>query len=215
MRCVSTLVLLIAGMISAQTSDKLLATELIAMLKSLKDVYAEAGRLAPITIRLVNEMPTWDNERLNREFEAFWNAANAETSSETVQGALYKTSTFLFRHPKYGEDLARTRINDVLDAIEATAKLKRTSLVEHTLEIKIRNLPEATITRMAKLSNTIDAYPGSLLMQATAAADAANPAALEVIRSLLSKPANEKYAIYGWGTSTARLRKPRTQLCEQ
>jgi hypothetical protein len=55
--------------LSAQTSDKLLATELIAMLKSLKDVYAEAGR---------------------------------------------------------------TRINDVLDAIEATAKLKRTSLVEHT-----------------------------------------------------------------------------------
>jgi hypothetical protein len=35
MRCVSTLVLLIAGMISAQPSDKLLATELIAMLKSL------------------------------------------------------------------------------------------------------------------------------------------------------------------------------------
>jgi len=69
----------------------------------------------------------------------------------------------------------RTRINDVLDAIEATAKLKRTSLVEHTSEIKIRNLPEATISRMAKLSNTIDAYPGSLLMQATAAADAANP----------------------------------------
>ena len=94
MRCVSTLVLLIAGILSAQTSDEFLATELIAMLKSLKDVYAEAGRLAPITIRLVNEMPTWDNERLNREFEAFWNAANAETSSETVQGRSIKPRRF-------------------------------------------------------------------------------------------------------------------------
>jgi hypothetical protein len=147
MRRLSTLVLLIAGM-SAQPSDKLLATELIATLKSLKDVYAEAGRLAPLTIRLVNERPTWDKERLNREFEAFWNAANVETSSETVQGALYKTSTFLFRHPKYGEELARTRINDVLDAIEATAKLKRTSLVGCTEDTSTAR-PRKSRTRLS------------------------------------------------------------------
>lgn len=201
--------LLLASTVCAQDDSQLLAPEIIRLTRSMKDIYQEAATLTPVLTRLISEGPTWDKDRLGREFAVLWGAAKEETSP-VAQATFYKTATLLFLNTNHGGELALNHLNDVLDAIEGGSEIRRISLVEHPSRIRILDIPEPTIARMAKMATSIQPFPGSLLLQIAAGSNAASPSIIDAVRGLLSKPVGDKYMLYGGyiGGASGQLSNP-------
>jgi hypothetical protein len=191
------LTLLITSLGYAQAPVESFATELISLVKDMKDVQKDGGRLAPIAIRYLNESPKWDKARLDREFGALWAAAKNENYSPLQQGTFYKTATSMFHQPKYGEQLAREHMSEVVAAIVSGDQWRQLAILDHTSRLTLPGLPDELVTLMAKTSLVIDSYPGSLLLQLAAGSNAASPAILEAIRAVLKKPPGMQYKLYG------------------